>query len=92
MTPAGSPSQSFLQLITPINQLHQKRIAPFKNPRTYTPRQNEIDNTYWFAVELVAAIGAVPGGGDPVFLELRVDELRAADVTPAAHVSGSCAG
>ena len=41
---------------------------------------------YRFAVELVAAVGAVPGGGDPVFLELGVDELRAADVTPV-HVS-----
>lgn len=38
--------------------------------------------TYRFAVELVAAAGAVLGRGDPAFLELGVDELRAADVPP----------
>jgi hypothetical protein len=50
----------------------------------YIQRQHKIVNltvdtyTYWFAVDFLAAVGAVLRGGDPVFLELLVDELGAA--------------
>jgi hypothetical protein len=37
---------------------------------------------YRLAVDFVVAVGAVLRCGDLVFLELLVDELRAADVRP----------
>jgi len=52
-------------------------------------RQNEIVNftyAYRLAVDFLTAVGAVLGGGDPVFLKLLVDELRGAAAVALIHV------
>jgi hypothetical protein len=52
-------------------------------------RQGKIVNftyAYRLAVDFLAAVGAVLGGGDPVFLELLVDELRGAAAVAPIHV------
>jgi hypothetical protein len=51
-------------------------------------RQNCQLHTYAYrlAVDFLAAVGAVLGGGDPVFLELLVDELRGAAAVAPIHV------
>jgi len=38
------------------------------------------------AVDFLTAVGAVLGGGDPVFLKLLVDELRGAAAVALIHV------
>lgn len=43
-------------------------------------------HAYRLAVDFLAAVGAVLGGGDPVFLELLVDELRGAAAVAPIHV------